>query len=551
VRAIVDTEPRRASDTVVLAVESAEELASHAGRRGMTPLRLQRRLQGDLDTIIAKALKKVAAERYASVTALADDLRRSLHHEPISARPDTLKYRTMSFIRRHVQGVATAVAVVLLIGGVTAFYTTRLAKERDRARMEAAKAAKVSDLLTGLLTGADPYATREMRGEPTVRGLLDAGVERVQKELDGQPELQAEMLTVMGRTYRRLGVFDKALPLLQKALAIGRPVFGQDSADLAQSLNDLGVMLSERGDYAEAARSLEEALRMRRKVLGSAHADVAITLVELGRVYQDQGFNERAEPLQREALAIRRRVLGEQHGEVGTSLSDLASVLRLKGDLAGAESVLRECLEVNRKARGEDHPNMSTPLNDLGLIAAARGHYLDAEALFRQSLLKGRQSLGERHPTLAITLNNLGKALLEQRKYDEAESALQEALNIALPALGSEHPLAAIYKINLASVHLARNEPEAAETLLRQALPIRARAPGLVPYRRRTFPEDDWSVAATKSLLGAALVARKRFEEGERVLLDARRGPGSGIQGPGPDARTVASVLARGPIPDP
>ena len=237
-------------------------------RCGTTPGRLRRTLQGDLDTIVAKALKKNAPERYASVTALADDLRRSLRHEPISARPDTLRYRTARFVRRHVRGVATTAVVVLLLGGLTGFYTTRLATERDRARLEAEKAAKVSELLTGLLTGADPYATRETRGEPTVRGLLDAGAERVQKELAGQPEVQAEMLTVMGRIYRRLGVYDKAQPLLEQALAIGRPVFGPEHVRLAQSLNDLGVLLAEKGDYAAAGRSLEQALGMRRKLLG-------------------------------------------------------------------------------------------------------------------------------------------------------------------------------------------------------------------------------------------------------------------------------------------
>ena len=113
-------------------------------RRGAArhPARLRRTLHGDLDTIVAKALKKRAPERYPSVTALADDLRRSLRHEPISARPDTLRYRTATFVRRHGRGVATAAAVLLLIGGLTGFYTTRLATERDRARLEADKAAR-------------------------------------------------------------------------------------------------------------------------------------------------------------------------------------------------------------------------------------------------------------------------------------------------------------------------------------------------------------------------------------------------------------------------
>ena len=128
------------------------------------------------------------------------------------------------------------------------------------------------------------------------------------------------MLTVMGRIYRRLGVYDKAQPLLEQALAIGRPVFGPEHERLAQSLNDLGVLLAERGDYAAAARNLEQALTMRRKLLGTEHADVAVTLVELARVYQDQGFNGRAEPLQREALAIRRKVLGDAHRETAHQL---------------------------------------------------------------------------------------------------------------------------------------------------------------------------------------------------------------------------------------
>ena len=519
VRAIVDTEPRRVSDSVVSRTETPASLVRHAAGCGTTPGRLQRALQGDLDVIVAKALKKNAQERYGSVTALAEDLRRALRHEPISARPDTLRYRAASFVRRHVRGVAMTGAVLLLIGGLTGLYTTRLATERDRARMEAEKAARVSELLTSLLSGADPYVDRATRGEPTVRGLLDAGVERVQKELAAQPELQAEILTAMGRVYRRLGVYDKAQLLLEEALAVGRPVFGPAHKGLAQSLHDLGTVFADKGDYAAAGRSLEQALVMRRTLLGPEHADVAVTLTELSRVYQDQGFNSRAEPLQREALAIRRKVYGDEHRETAVSVSGLASVLRLNGDLAGAESLLRQSLQTNRTV-GRDHPNTAAPLNDLGLIAAARGDYRAAESLFREALAGNRTSLGLKHPLVATNLNNLSRALVAQGKVDEAASMLQEALQIALPALGSEHQLIAIYKINLASVQLARKDAVAAESLLRQALPIRARAPGVVPVRRRAFPEDDWSVAATKSLLGAALSAQSRYGEAEALLRE-------------------------------
>jgi eukaryotic-like serine/threonine-protein kinase len=519
--AIVGAEPKRLSDAVVSHSASPEALTRHASKCGTTASRLRRILRGDLDTIVAKTLKKGPAERYGSATALADDLRRFLRHEPISARPDTLGYRAARFVRRHARGVTMAAAVALLLGGSTAFYTSRLAQERDRAQREAAKATKVSELMVGLLTGADPIANRATGEARTVRTLLDAGAEQAQRELGDQPEVQAEILTVLGRVYRRLGVFDKAQGLLEQALIVGQRVYGAEHVRLAQTLNDLGALLTDKGDYAAAARSLEQALSMRRKLLGPEHADVAVTLVELGRVYQDLGLTERADPLLRESLAVRRKTLGDAHRETAVSLNAVASVLRLNGDLSGAEALLRQSLELNRKTRGEYHPNTGTSLHDLGVVAASRGDYPAAESLFRQALVIHRRALGDNHPVVATTLNSLSRVLVGEGRPNEAASALEAALAIARPALGHDHQLVAIYTINLASVQLARKDAAAAEALAREGLRIRSRAPGLVPSRRRTFVEDDWSIGGTKSLLGASLVALGRLPDAETTLLDA------------------------------
>ncbi len=513
VKAIVDTEPRRLSDAVTGArTRKPEALAASAALRSTTPDALAHALKGDLDIIVCRALKKRPEERYASVTAFSDDLKRYLNDEPISARRDTLAYRATKFVRRHPRGVAAAGAVVLLLASLVGFYTKRLAAERDRARLEAQKAAKVSELMTGLLTGADPYETRQGK-EPTVRGILDAGAERLEKELAGQPELQAEMLTVMGRVYHRLDLDDKAQKLLEEALAAGRRALGPEHERVAQSLNELGVLLRDKGKIGAARPILEEALAMRRKLLGKEHKDVAVTLVELGRVYSDQGNDQRAEPLIRESLAIRRKVLGEEDHETGVSLSDLAHVLRRKGDLAGAESLFRQALPIFRRTRGENHPHVATILNNLALIAADREDYASAESLFRQSLAMDRKTLGEKHPAVASKLINLSRPLLEQGKYEEAASVLQEGLRIALPSLGADHPLIAFDKIYLARVYLARKDPAAAEPLLRDALRI----------RQRIFPPDDWRIGVPKSVLGAALTALARYDEAEVLLVDARR----------------------------
>jgi eukaryotic-like serine/threonine-protein kinase len=541
IHAIVDTEPTRLSDAI--AREMADTTSAHAAKCATTTSRLRRTLRGDLDTIVAKALKKNASERYVSVTALADDLRRFLRREPISARPDTLAYRTTRFVRRNARGVVMGTVAALLVAGSIAYHTSRLATERDRAQREAAKATKVSELMVGLLTGADPIASGATQGVPTVRGILDAGADQVQRDLRDQPEVQAEIFTVLGRIYRRLGVFDKAQHLLEQALGIGSTVYGAEDVRVAQTLNDLGVLLTDKGDYAAAARSLEQSLVMRRKLLGPEHADVAVTLVELGRIYQDQGFNDRAEPLQREALAIRQKTLGVNHRETAVSLSDVGSVLRLKGDLAGAEQFVRQSLDMNRKTRGEFHPNVAVNMHDLGVIAAAKGDYRSAEALIRQALAVHQKTLGDKHPVSAAMLNSLSHVLRDERRYDEAAAALRDALDIARSSMGGDNQLIGIYALNLAAIEIERRQPAVAEPLVREGLRIRSRAPQLVPSRRRTLPDDDWSIAATKSLLGAALVGIGRFDEAETTLLEARRELEAAPQSPHRDLKATIMRL--------
>lgn len=464
-------------------------------------------VRGDLATIVGKALKKIPAERYISAAAFAEDLRCYLNYEPIRARPDSLGYRTAKFLRRRWKGVTIAAAVALLVAALTGFYTVRLAAERNRARLEAAKRAKVSDLLIGMLTASDPFDTRGIK-EPTVRNLLDAGAERVHKELTGQPELEAQMLTVIGRVYDRLGQFDKAQPLLEEAVALGRRM--PDSEGLAQSLNDLGAVRREKGDFTSAERLLSEALGIRRRLLGPDHADLAVTLDELSRVYQKTGNDRRAEPLLREALEIRRKKLGEGDPATASSLNDLALVLWDNGELAGAAALFRQSLAAFRKIRADD-ANTATVINNLALVTEDLGDRPGAIALFRESLAIRRKVLDKNHPEIAISLNNLSHPLREEGKYDEAAALLREALEIGRSAWGAEHPTTGIITFNLAHIELLLGKPAKAEPLATQALEI----------LRRTFHEDDWRIANAKSLLGGVLIGLGRYDEAEPLLLEA------------------------------
>src|SRR5215469_13313159 len=117
VKAILDTEPPRPSEAVASTVTKEEASVTNARRRITTPDKLARTLRGDLDTIVAKALKKNPRERYASIEEFADDLQRYLRHEPIRARPDAIVYRAVKFVHRHRNGLSAALLVVLALAG--------------------------------------------------------------------------------------------------------------------------------------------------------------------------------------------------------------------------------------------------------------------------------------------------------------------------------------------------------------------------------------------------------------------------------------------------
>jgi eukaryotic-like serine/threonine-protein kinase len=110
-RAALESEPPTLSEV------AQRTSAGTAAARATTAVRLARDLRGDLDNVVAKALKKPVAERYPTVAALAADLRRYLDHEPVSARPDSVGYRTAKFVRRYRLAVGAASATVARAGG--------------------------------------------------------------------------------------------------------------------------------------------------------------------------------------------------------------------------------------------------------------------------------------------------------------------------------------------------------------------------------------------------------------------------------------------------
>ncbi|MDQ7053776.1 MAG: serine/threonine-protein kinase, partial [candidate division KSB1 bacterium] len=257
-KVVTGTEPKKPSAAVhhppKAATSGGDTLAAVSHARRSQPRRLQRLLAGDLDNICLMALRKEPERRYGSAAQLRDDIHRYLNSLPVAARPATLRYRVGKFMRRHTAAVAAATAGLILLAGLTGYYTTRLAAERDRAQAEAQKAQQVAGFLAGLFKTSDPSEARGRR--ITARELLDRGAARIERELATQPEVQANMMEVVGTVYQSLAQLDEAAELLEKSLSVREHFAGEVGPEIARTLWVLGKVRSQQGNY-EAADSLQ------------------------------------------------------------------------------------------------------------------------------------------------------------------------------------------------------------------------------------------------------------------------------------------------------
>ena len=522
-RAICEAEPIAPSarvDTMHLTPPGSGVEASH--------------LRGDLDTIVLKALRKEPEARYESVRAFTEDLDRYRKGLPILARPSTWTYRARKFVRRNRYGVgAGALAILALLGGLTA--TTF---QWSRAEREASKARQVTDFLVDLFKTNEPAESRGT--ELTARQILERGEDRIE-QLGGEPDVQARLLSVMGRVYSQLGDFDRAEPFLYRALETAT---GDD--ERAQSLSELGALLYERGALDEAEHRQREALDIRLRARPRRDLDVAAALHELGKTLSEKR-DPNARDVFAEALALRERFLGPHHPataetlvEMGSSLTNLGQcddaiplfrrslqifdalengelgVARAKAELAAcfsdqgkvaeAEALIRDVLERYLAVFGEDHPNVMTQRNNLAVALARQGYYAEAEQLFRELLESRRRSMPDGAYT-GNTLGNLGALMMFRERYADAEPILRETIDLMREKFGPDH-LQTVRRINsLGHLKVATGELDQAEALFEESLDA----------LRRTDRSEHPHFFVAQRGLGRLLGERQRY--GEAVAL--------------------------------
>jgi serine/threonine protein kinase/tetratricopeptide (TPR) repeat protein len=502
-----------------LASDATRTAATDIGRaRRSSTARLQRRLRGDLDNIVLKALRKEPERRYGSADRLAQDIRRHLGGMPVAARADTWMYRGHKFLRRHAVGVGVALLLLVLAAGMIGFHTVRIQSERDRAQVEAAKAQQVSRFLTGLFRSADP---REARGtELTARELLDRGVEQVDRELAALPDVQTDMLHVLGRTYLELGAYEPADRLLTRALDLHRRQPASEQRTTARILGDLGELRHAQGEHQRARVLLEEAVALFERSPGDESSEFASVLRALGHLlYREFGEHDNSRVMLERALAIQERASGEHSDAVAPILHSLGDVFFEIGDLDRAETVYQRAVSIHDEL-GADHPAAGSALISLAFIRLEQGKTDGLEAMYRRGFANLEKAYGPTHKRVAAALNNLGHLLTEAGRIDEAIEILQRALEVRTEAVGANHPDIAYPLASLGDAHFAGGRFSQARDYYRRSLAAREAEPGL----RRFDPlqvHAHVKLGRIESELSDVIAAGRHMDRARELLRDA------------------------------
>ena len=422
VRAIIDEDPARASTAV-------EDL----GRR--------RALTGDLDNILAKALKKAPEERYSNASAFSDDLRRFLSHEPVTAGPDTVKYRVSKFVRRHRGAVATTaltgMALILaIVITTTQWFEAR--HQRDIARVQLQRAAAFGDLVSIVLNESGHAGEALTTGQ-----LLERGEKLVRSEFASSDDLRSQLLFTLARLYAHVGATDK------------QRILYRESHDLATRSGDVGLIAlsgcaaaaadAASGLGKDAAQRIDQLLA--RLPIDAENDEVRAGCLNFASTVADFAGDGTAAlaDAERADQLLANSQSGTEWEKVDTMIF-LADARRAAGLLGAADQTYARVAAEFQRIGVEDSGFAATLYNNWGILLVNLGLPVRGAQLFdRERAIDRGYSLND-----AFSATAYASALVPLGRAADAREILQAALNRA--AQIGNHRSAAMVQMGLARV---------------------------------------------------------------------------------------------------
>lgn len=515
-RIVCETEPEKPSSIV----RSAEQPGSPPGEGNKASEvtdgtnknekgKLSKKLAGDLDNIILKAIRKEPDRRYSSIEQFSEDIRRYLSGLPVIARNDTLTYRTSKFVRRHKYGVAAFVTITLLvIAGIAGIsWQARIASiQRDKARIETAKVEKINSFLQQMLSSADPDNSGK---NVKVVDVLKTAEKKIDNDLKMQPEIRSSVRTTIGITLQNLGLYDDAIIQLKKALNTRDSLYGENNTETAASMENLALALDYKGDYSNAETYYKKSVKIYKELDSVSNPSYAQALNDFGTLYMDLGDYPKAMKNYRTALDVYRKTLGPENSQVASVLNNIALTSDYKGDLNTAEEYYKKALAMDTKILGKNSYELSHMINNLAFILQERGKYNEAISYFKRSLQIRVRILGINHPQCILALYNLGCMYYYVNNFNKSLSLLDSAIALWGKTLPPDHPLFGGAYYWKGKILNSKNQPREAIVFLRKSLKI----------RERKGDNNKYYTARTECELGRSYMLIGKYKQAESVIL--------------------------------
>jgi hypothetical protein len=413
---LTGTRPFHVTGASLTELEAAatQELAPLASSR-VTAKPTQRALRGDLDTILAKALRREPEARYRTVDALIDDLDRHMNGEPVLARPASGWYRASRFVSRHSDYVvvASAALVAVLVGmGVAIAQAQRATSEARRAQAQAERADAVRDFVIGLfdLSHGDDARSMDLKELPTDE-LIARGARRLAVRYRDRPALRAEMMGIAGTIFADIGDgrhatematgqlaalevsstnvrervealrvlargqvqelrYDLAEETLAQAIREGASLPGNELAALHTSLARIQFVREKSADALQQLDRAESLLKTEADRRSTTYADIQFERARL--MLWERKDPGAARALFDRALDLTQQLSGPLSASSIAQRQTFARHLMLLGDVDGSRAMAEALIADIRRAYGDDYPDAA--LMELNLIDELNWH---------------------------------------------------------------------------------------------------------------------------------------------------------------------------------
>jgi tetratricopeptide (TPR) repeat protein/predicted Ser/Thr protein kinase len=330
-------------------------------------------------------------------------------------------------------------------------------KERKKAETELKKAQAVSEFMGGIFSAVKPGELENASDEDKdlLKLVLSKGAERI-KDLEGQPEVEASIRSILGEAYYSLAFYDEAFVHHERALALRLELFGPDHPDVAGSYNNIGGVYHKKAEYDKALEYYRKSLAILLKQLGPDHPHVAASYNNIGLVYNKKGEYDKALEYYQKSLAIKLKQLGADHPKVALSYHNIGGVHNNKGEYDKALEYYQKSLAIYLKQLGPDHSDVGGRYNNMAYSLDALGKVKEARDRMEKALAIYQKALGDEHQDTINAKNALetlkrGESIMVgeflvlgsiehgKKQYARAMEFFQRALKLAEVRVGKDH----------------------------------------------------------------------------------------------------------------